>query len=395
MSETKFMKLGEVCRVYQPETIAKKSLPADGTFPVYGANGKIGLNDRYNHEEPQLLLGCRGSVGSVHISEPFSWINGNAMVVQAFETIITRDYLKYAFLGGININDAISGTAQPQITRESLSPIQIFVPSLEKQREIVEKLDSAFAEIDLLEENLGLSDKKTNQLIQSMLSAALGLSGEQLANFESLEGDTINIVKLSEACTFSRGLTYGKSDEVEFSSNVVLRANNIDLASNSLNLADLRFIKDSIRIKKEKIAKKDSIIICTASGSKSHVGKVALIDQDYGYAYGGFMGQLTPSDNCLSKYLYFILTSGTFKDFLMKLNDGTNINNLKFSDIEDYEFPLPTLEKQRVIVSKLDNAFAEIEKIKNQIAIKQDFAGMLRQSLLSDSFSPNLEKESV
>jgi type I restriction enzyme S subunit len=228
-----------------------------------------------------------------------------------------------------------------------------------------------------------------------MLSAALGLSGEQLANFESLEGDTINIVKLSEACTFSRGLTYGKSDEVEFSSNVVLRANNIDLASNSLNLADLRFIKDSIRIKKEKIAKKDSIIICTASGSKSHVGKVALIDQDYGYAYGGFMGQLTPSDNCLSKYLYFILTSGTFKDFLMKLNDGTNINNLKFSDIEDYEFPLPTLEKQRVIVSKLDNAFAEIEKIKNQIAIKQDFAGMLRQSLLSDSFSPNLEKESV
>jgi type I restriction enzyme S subunit len=173
----------------------------------------------------------------------------------------------------------------------------------------------------------------------------------------------MKIVKLSEICTFSRGLTYSKSDEVDFSSNVVLRANNIDLDSNSLNLEDLRYIKDSIKIKEEKIAKKNSLIICTASGGKTHVGKVALIDEDYGYAFGGFMGQLTPTDKCHHKFLYYVLTSGLFKDFLMSLNDGTNINNLKFSDIENYEVPLPTLEKQREIVEKLDSAFAEIDAL--------------------------------
>lgn len=174
----------------------------------------------------------------------------------------------------------------------------------------------------------------------------------------------MKLVKLSEVCSFSRGLTYSKSDEVDYSSNIVLRANNIDLASNSLNLEDLRYIKDSIQIKKEKIAQKDSLIICTASGSKSHVGKVALIDEDYGYAFGGFMGQLTPSDICHPKFLYYIMTSGLFKEFLMSLNDGTNINNLKFSDIENYEIPLPSLEKQREIVEKLDSAFAEIEEMR-------------------------------
>lgn len=81
----------------------KKSLPANGIYPVYGANGKIGFNDKFNHEEPQLLLGCRGSVGSIHISEAFSWINGNAMVVQPFEDLVTRDYLKYALLGGLTL----------------------------------------------------------------------------------------------------------------------------------------------------------------------------------------------------------------------------------------------------------------------------------------------------
>jgi type I restriction enzyme S subunit len=169
MTEFKMYNLSEVCRVYQPETISKKSLPANGTYPVYGANGKIGLNDKFNHEEPQLLLGCRGSVGSIHISEPFSWINGNAMVVKPFEDLVTRDYLKYALLGGIKIVDAISGTAQPQITRESLSRIKIPVPTLEIQGEIIGKLDSVFAEIRKMKLNI-LEQLEANS---SLLSQAI------------------------------------------------------------------------------------------------------------------------------------------------------------------------------------------------------------------------------
>lgn len=194
----------------------------------------------------------------------------------------------------------------------------------------------------------------------------------------------MKIVKLLEICTFSRGLTYGKSDEVDFSSNVVLRANNIDLDSNSLNLEDLRYITDSIKIKEEKIAKKNSLIICTASGSKSHVGKVALIDEDYGYAFGGFMGQLTPTDKCHPKFLYYVLTSGLFKDFLMSLNDGTNINNLKFSDIENYEVLLPTLEKQREIVEKLDSAFSEIDLLEENLALNSEYMMEIEASLVAN-----------
>lgn len=193
----------------------------------------------------------------------------------------------------------------------------------------------------------------------------------------------MKIVKLSEICSFSRGLTYSKNDEVEFSHNVVLRANNIDLCSNSINLEDLRYIKDSIQIKREKIAKKNSLIICTASGSKSHVGKVALIEEDYGYAFGGFMGQLTPSKECLPKFLYYILTSDLFKDFLMSLNDGTNINNLKFSDIENYEIPFPSLEMQREIVKKLDKAFVEIDLLGRNLLRRKSLVDALLKSALS------------
>jgi len=200
----------------------------------------------------------------------------------------------------------------------------------------------------------------------------------------------MKVVKLSEICTFSRGLTYSKSDEVDFSSNVVLRANNIDLDSNSLNLEDLRYIKDSIKIKKEKIAKRNSLIICTASGSKTHVGKVALIDEDYGYAFGGFMGQLTPNDKCYPKFLYYVLTSGLFKDFLMSLNDGANINNLKFSDIENYEVPLPILEKQHEIVEKLDSAFAEIDLLIEEAESNKRLLRQIYDQEVEDVFYRNI-----
>ena len=53
---------------------------------------------------------------------------------------------------------------------------------------------------------------------------------------------------LGELCDFQRGLTYAKSDEVELSGSVVLRATNIDLATNLLDLSELRYISDKVEI---------------------------------------------------------------------------------------------------------------------------------------------------
>ncbi len=170
--------------------------------------------------------------------------------------------------------------------------------------------------------------------------------------------------KLGEVCDFKRGLTYSKRDETDFSSNVVLRANNIDFKTNSLELSDLRYIKDSIKISKDKKVSKGSIVICTASGSKSHLGKVALIDGNYDFAFGGFMGQMIPGQIVDSKYFYYTLTSVAYKKFIGKLTDGVNINNLKFVDLKEYSISIPPLPEQRRIVAILDKAFTAIAKAK-------------------------------
>lgn len=205
--------------------------------------------------------------------------------------------------------------------------------------------------------------------------------------------DEWEIKKLGEVCEFRRGLTYSKGDEVPFSNNAVFRANNIDLETNTLNFNEIRYISDDIEIPHSKKLVKNSVMICTASGSKSHLGKVAFIDKDYEYAFGGFMGLLVPNVTIVDpKYFFIILTSGQFRDHVDSLTLGANINNLKFSQIQDYEVTIPPLAEQKRIVKILDEKFGAIEELKRvteqQIAdTKELFESRLNEIFHNDEWN--------
>ena len=202
--------------------------------------------------------------------------------------------------------------------------------------------------------------------------------------------------KLGEVCDFYRGLTYSKKDEVDFSDSIVLRATNVDLENHILDFSKLRYIDEKITISENKKIKKGSLIICTASGSKKHLGKVALVEDDLNYAFGGFMGQLTPHKNLNSKYFFYNLISDNYKNFIDKLSSGVNINNLKFSDLRNLEIPFPPLPTQTRIVKILDKAFAEIETAKKNAERNLRNAKELFESYLQSVFAnKNWEKKKL
>ncbi|MBU3924402.1 N-6 DNA methylase, partial [Patescibacteria group bacterium] len=77
------VELGEICEIYQPKTITSKDIKSAGPYKVFGANGVIGFYDKYNHEESEVLITCRGATcGTINLSEPKSWVTGNTMVVK-------------------------------------------------------------------------------------------------------------------------------------------------------------------------------------------------------------------------------------------------------------------------------------------------------------------------
>ena len=126
----------------------------------------------------------------------------------------------------------------------------------------------------------------------------------------------------------------------------------------------MKYIDDKIIVSKSKKVKKDSLMICIASGSKSHLGKVAYINDDYNFAFGGFMGLITPKHELSSKYLFHLMTSCIYKDFIAELSDGVNINNLKYDNLKNFLVPYPNKDEQERIVHKLDEAFEGMAKAK-------------------------------
>ena len=194
-----------------------------------------------------------------------------------------------------------------------------------------------------------------------------------------------HIISIGSLASFSRGLTYSRSDEVDYSSNVVLRSNNIDLATSTLNFDELKYISDAINIPEDKKLQRNSIFMCMSNGSKQHLGKVAFIDRDYPYAFGGFMGLIKPKEDIIiPKLLYYYFCSSKFKGFLSSIGNGANINNIKFVDIAKDYISVPEKTTQQSIIEELDKINELIRLKKEQLKDYDNLAQSIFYEMFGD-----------
>ena len=147
-------RLGEVCDIYQPKTITTKEITKSGKYKVFGANGVIGYYDKYNHDFEEVAVTCRGATcGTVNMTEAKSWITGNAMVITPLNSYFSKKYLFY-YLKNSNMEDIITGSAQPQITKTKIEKLLFITPPLAEQKRIVEKIGEIFSALEFIEESL-------------------------------------------------------------------------------------------------------------------------------------------------------------------------------------------------------------------------------------------------
>lgn len=196
-----------------------------------------------------------------------------------------------------------------------------------------------------------------------------------------------SLKSLGEISTIQRGLTYSGKDTVDISSNIVLRATNIILDTGKLNFDELKYLRDDFEVDDKFKVQKGSLLICFSSGSKEHLGKVALVDDTYeNFSFGGFIGQITPLENINSRFIYYNLISDKYKVYIRGLTDGANINNLKMGDLKGFTVPIPPLPEQKRIVAILDEAFTAIDQAKANIERNIENANELFQSKLNQIF---------
>ena len=161
-------KLGEIADIYQPQTIASTDCNR-GQYLVFGANGVIGRYEQYNHEQPQICITCRGNTcGTVNFSEPFSWITGNAMVINIDNNKEVNKRYLFHYLSTQNFHHIISGSGQPQIVRSPLLKFPIYLPSMQTQVKLAEMLDLLRCRLKTEQDILEKYQQQKAYLLQNM-----------------------------------------------------------------------------------------------------------------------------------------------------------------------------------------------------------------------------------
>ena len=160
--------------IYQPETISNKEFNDSSEFKVYGGGGLIGRYNKYNHEDSEVIISCRGSCGNIYFTSPKSWITGNAMVVHPLTTYLSK-YFIFEFLKRFGVEKYLTGSVQKQLTRENLSLMNICVPdndTLTKYNNLVKPLFDKF--IIIREENDNLINLR-NELLPLLINGQVSI----------------------------------------------------------------------------------------------------------------------------------------------------------------------------------------------------------------------------
>ncbi len=161
--------LKDITEIYQPKALGQDQF-IDAGYPVFGANGQIGYYYEYNHHNKQIAIACRGNTcGTINLIPPKSWITGNAMVVNLEKSKIELDfyYLYYAICT-IDFKNIISGSGQPQITRESMNKIRIPVPCVNEQKKIAGFLTVLDRKIEKVAQKIESMNEQKKGFMQQM-----------------------------------------------------------------------------------------------------------------------------------------------------------------------------------------------------------------------------------
>ncbi len=184
------LQFGHIFNVKSGAGLTAKDMATNGTIPVYGGNGITGHHDQSNISEATIVIGRVGFYcGSVHLTENIAWVTDNALIVSFPRSLVTRDFA-YFLLKATNLRIDSASTAQPVISGTKIYPIEISLPSIEEQTEIVRRVKQLFTYADKIEQRVKDAQARVNHLTQAILTKAF--RGELTADWREQNPDLIS-----------------------------------------------------------------------------------------------------------------------------------------------------------------------------------------------------------
>ena len=283
---------------------------------------------------------------------------------------LQQEYTQY------RIRAVAVGQTMPSLNTEILKRFSVLLPPrIEEQQKIADFLSSIDTRIEQLEKKKSLFERYKKGLMQKLFSQEIRFKDDQGNEYPEWKKRTLKVFsKIINGVVFAKGEATTNPEKGRIP---VLRAGNIgDTLDPHKDLIWL----NSNSVKHKQLLQLADIVMCTSSGSKLLVGKNAPLRTNWKGTVGAFCSIIrTNSAICDADYLAYYLGSLEFRKWT-QLAYGSNIKNIKTTELENYLVPLPSYKEQKKIASFLSSIDRTIELISEQIIQTREFKkGFLQQ----------------
>lgn len=264
-----------------------------------------------------------------------------------------------------------SGASSNKLDNNDFENQNIPVPSLPEQQKIAEFLLTIDTVIEKQKETVSVWEERKKGVMQKLFSQEVRFKADDGSDFPDWEKKY-----LSDIASFHSGLTYTPDDVVDSENGIlVFRSSNIQ---NGRIAYDDNVYVDK-ELKEKNYVKLHDIVVCVRNGSKSLVGKNALVtESDLNATWGAFMTVIRAKQNY--EFVHQYLNSTFFKKEMYKDSGTATINQITTAMLNGCKLFVPSLVEQQKIADCLSSLDEVIEKQKATLAAWEELKkGLLQQ----------------
>ncbi len=382
-------KLGEIAEVRMCKRIFAQQTTSSGEIPFYkiGTFGKepdayisASLYAEYKNKysfpkKGDVLLSAAGTLGRtvVYDGKPAYFQDSNIVWLEIDYNFICNEYLNHCY----QVIEWASpeGSTISRLYNGIIRNTSIKLPPLPEQTAIAEALADADSLLASLEKLIAKKKAIKQGAMQELLTGKKRLPGF------SGGGKELNLVTNSKlkARIGWQGLTTAEY----LSQGEYILITGTDFVNGKIEWSTCCYVEKKRYDQDPHIQITEGDVLITKDGT---IGKVAFVKQLPKPATlnsGVFVVRPLARSSYNSRFVYHILNSSIFVDFLSKLSAGSTINHLYQKDIGGFSFLAPpTTGEQKAIASILSDMDTEIEQLEKKLAkyrlIKQ---GMMQELL--------------
>lgn len=139
----RFEKLGDLTTIHRGKRLTKKELYPNGIYNVYHGTVRIPLGrfDKFNVHGDAVIIVNTGSIGEIKYCKNNFWCSDGCFWLKSNDELNNKFIYYYIKQFDVYFQSQKRPGGVPTIDREIVETLKIPVPPLEKQKEIVEKLD--------------------------------------------------------------------------------------------------------------------------------------------------------------------------------------------------------------------------------------------------------------